>query len=113
MGLADPIVDEDVDASERLDDGLPQSLAASVRRYGLRELKIKISGDIERDAERLNEILVMAAAKKKSFITKFSFDRDLLQTNLYLQVIRIPGPCGRESQNRSLFPRSKRRTCSR
>ncbi len=63
VGLADPIVDEDVDASERLDDGLPQSLAASVRRYGLRELKIKISGDIERDAERLNEILVMAAAE--------------------------------------------------
>lgn len=63
VGLADPVSETDIDASERLDDGLPQSLTESVRRYGLRELKIKISGDPERDAERLNEIAVMADAE--------------------------------------------------
>lgn len=63
VGLADPMVESDIDSSERLEDGLPQSLAASARAYGLRELKIKISGDIEQDAERLSELAAMADAE--------------------------------------------------
>src|SRR5262245_1458434 len=39
VGLADPLEDADVAPGERLDDGLPQSLEASIRAYGLRHFK--------------------------------------------------------------------------
>ncbi len=56
VGLADPLTDSDVPPEERLGDGLPQSLEASVRFYGLTHLKIKLSGDTEADIERLQRI---------------------------------------------------------
>ncbi len=40
---------------DRVDDGLPQSLAASIRAYGLTHFKLKIDGDIDADIERLTE----------------------------------------------------------
>lgn len=56
VGLADPLTDSDIPEEERLADGLPQSLAASVRFYGLTHLKIKLSGDTSADIERLQRI---------------------------------------------------------
>ena len=56
VGLSDPLTDADIAAGERLDDGLPQSLEASVRAYGLTRFKIKIGGDAQRDRERLRAI---------------------------------------------------------
>ena len=56
VGLADPLTDGDVPKAERLHDGLPQSLAASVRFYGLTHLKIKLSGDTGADIDRLQRI---------------------------------------------------------
>lgn len=44
VGLADALTDADVAVGEKLDDGLPQSLEAGIRRYGLRHFKIKIDG---------------------------------------------------------------------
>lgn len=56
VGLADPLTDSDIPQDERLSDGLPQSLEASVRFYGLSHLKIKLSGDASADIERLQRI---------------------------------------------------------
>ena len=56
VGLADPLTDSDVPQEERLADGLPQSLEASVRFYGLTHLKIKLSGNTGADIERLQRI---------------------------------------------------------
>ena len=56
VGLADPLLDEDSAPHERLDDGLPQSLAACIRSYGLHHFKIKVSGRIDHDRERLRRI---------------------------------------------------------
>lgn len=56
VGLADPLTDSDIPQEERLSDGLPQSLEASVRFYGLTHLKIKLSGDTSTDIERLQHI---------------------------------------------------------
>jgi hypothetical protein len=56
IGLLDPLEDVDIAPGERLDDGLPQSLAACIRAYGLRHFKIKISGDLTADMERLRRI---------------------------------------------------------
>lgn len=56
VGLTDPLTDADVSPSDRLDDGLPQTLADYVREDGVDHFKIKLSGDRERDAERLERI---------------------------------------------------------
>lgn len=51
VGMADPLTDTDVvDAPA---DGLPVSLEANIRAYGLRRFKLKLSGDIDADLERL------------------------------------------------------------
>jgi hypothetical protein len=44
VGLADPLTDAEIAPAEKLSDGLPQALEASIRRYGLRHFKIKIDG---------------------------------------------------------------------
>lgn len=56
VGLADPLTDADIPADERLADGLPQSLEASIKAYGLTHLKIKLCGDVEQDLDRLRAI---------------------------------------------------------
>lgn len=64
VGLSDPITDADIAAEERIDDGLPQSLQACIRTYGLRRFKIKVSGDPDHDRDRLvrlAEVLVADA----------------------------------------------------
>jgi hypothetical protein len=35
VGLSDPLTDAEIPAGERVDDGLPQSLVACIRFYGL------------------------------------------------------------------------------
>ena len=56
VGLADPLTESEIPAVERLEDGLPQSLEASVRANGLRHFKIKVAGDPVRDLERLRSV---------------------------------------------------------
>ena len=56
VGLSDYISEAEIEDEQRLDDGLPQSLEANIRTYGVRYFKIKINGDVERDAERLCRI---------------------------------------------------------
>jgi hypothetical protein len=56
VGLGDPLCEEDIPAAERLDDGLPQSLQACIRAYGLTHFKIKLYGDPEKDRDRLLRI---------------------------------------------------------
>ena len=45
LGLSDPIHEPDIPAEEHLNDGLPQSLGSCIDTYGLKHLKVKISGD--------------------------------------------------------------------
>jgi hypothetical protein len=56
VGLGDPLTDEGIPPAEKLSDGLPQSLAACVRTYGLRHFKIKLSGDASQDLDRLSRV---------------------------------------------------------
>ncbi len=63
VGLSDPLTDADIADAERLHDGLPQSLAASIRAYGLRHFKLKVNGDLARDSERLRRIAQVLQAE--------------------------------------------------
>ncbi len=51
VGLADPLTDAEI--ADPLHDGLPHSLQANIREFGLTHFKVKLAGDAERDAERL------------------------------------------------------------
>jgi L-alanine-DL-glutamate epimerase-like enolase superfamily enzyme len=62
VGLADPLTDAEIPPGERLDDGLPQSLEACIRAYGLRHFKLKVNGQLERDLDRLQHIARVLAA---------------------------------------------------
>ena len=54
VGMVDPITAADV--KEKVNDGLPQTLEEVVARYGHRYFKLKVSGDVPADVERLAAI---------------------------------------------------------
>ncbi len=56
VGLVDPITAADQSADERVNDGLPETLEEVIEAYGHRTFKIKVSGDIEADLQRLTAI---------------------------------------------------------
>ena len=56
VGLTDPITESDVGPADRVNDGLPESLEACVRAYGLTHFKIKLWGDVAKDVDRLRRI---------------------------------------------------------
>jgi hypothetical protein len=54
VGLVDPIVRSD--QAHRVDDGLPETLEEVVATYGHRWFKLKVSGDVDADVDRLARI---------------------------------------------------------
>jgi hypothetical protein len=56
VGLSDAIAETDIAPDQHLNDGLPQSLEANIRAYGVKYFKIKINGDAVQDVERLCSI---------------------------------------------------------
>ncbi len=56
VGLSDPLTEAEIADNERLNDGLPQSLEACIRTYGLRYFKIKLGGEAHSDHERLRAL---------------------------------------------------------
>jgi len=56
IGLADALSAGELTPQDRVDDGLPQDLESSIREYGLRYFKIKLSGMPERDLPRLADL---------------------------------------------------------
>ncbi|MBS0632163.1 MAG: hypothetical protein JSS11_09635 [Verrucomicrobia bacterium] len=63
VGLSDYLTDAEIPADERVADGLPQSLVACIRFYGLRHFKLKINGDEPRDRARLAQMARIFAAE--------------------------------------------------
>ena len=57
VGLADALAPADIPVDERVVDGLPQDLEASIRAYGLRYFKVKLFGSLERDLPRLRRLV--------------------------------------------------------
>jgi L-alanine-DL-glutamate epimerase-like enolase superfamily enzyme len=61
VGMSDPLTDAEISPDDRIDDGLPQSLEACVRAYGLTHFKIKLSGKVGDDVEQLRRIASVLA----------------------------------------------------
>lgn len=62
VGLVDPLTAADRPASERVNDGLPETLEEVVSYYGGRYYKLKVGGDIEGDLDRLRRIAAVLDA---------------------------------------------------
>ena len=73
VGLVDPLLDDQISPADRLNDGLPQSLASCVRAYGLRHFKIKVTGHLDHDLDRLEQIARILQGEAKSDY-RFSLD---------------------------------------
>ncbi|MCB1230888.1 MAG: hypothetical protein KDN19_11505 [Verrucomicrobiae bacterium] len=67
VGLSDPLTDEEIPEADRVSDGLPQSLEACVKAYGLRYFKIKLSGDAATDTARLKALATLLARESPEY----------------------------------------------
>jgi hypothetical protein len=56
VGLVDPLTAGERPASERVNDGLPETLEEVVAHYGGRYYKLKVAGDVQADLDRLCRI---------------------------------------------------------
>ncbi|MDB5289393.1 MAG: hypothetical protein JWL69_634 [Phycisphaerales bacterium] len=56
VGLTDPLTDAEILDADRVNDGLPQSLESCIRGYGLTHFKIKLWGDMAKDAQRVRTV---------------------------------------------------------
>lgn len=61
VGMLDPLETDEILPQDRLHDGLPQSLTECIAAYGLRHFKIKLSGNVERDTQRLRRLAALLA----------------------------------------------------
>jgi hypothetical protein len=62
VGLVDPLTAADRPASERVNDGLPETLEEVVSHYRGRYYKLKVGGNIEADLDRLSRIAAVLDA---------------------------------------------------
>ncbi|MFC4352633.1 mandelate racemase [Fodinicurvata halophila] len=56
VGLVDPLSAADVEPDARIDDGFPETLEAYLHEDKLRYLKVKVSGEADKDIDRLTRI---------------------------------------------------------
>ena len=63
VGLGDWLREEEIPEEARLEDGLPVSLQACVRAYGLTHFKIKLGGEVEADRARLRGVFEVLEAE--------------------------------------------------
>ena len=80
VGALDPLTDEDI--SERLNDGLPETLPEWILADGLTHLKIKLNGDdLEWDVTRVLAIdQITAETQAKRGISTWHYSADFNET---------------------------------
>lgn len=69
VGLIDPLSAGDIAEAERLNDGLPETLAEIVQAYGHEWFKLKVSGEIAADIDRLTAIAAVLDASGIAYRT--------------------------------------------
>jgi hypothetical protein len=74
VGLIDSLTDDEIPTSERVDDGLPQSLEACIQYYGLTHFKLKIAGNVDQDLARLKRIFNVITANVRTSDWGYTLD---------------------------------------
>ncbi len=96
VGLADPLTEGDIEEADQCDDGLPQSLAASIQVYDLRYFKIKLCGDADRDIDRLRQVAeIIQHATDRETRADDSLRRDDVHRSTLLRMMQPRGLSGR------------------
>lgn len=93
VGLSDPLTNAEINRADRLDDGLPQSLEACIRAYGLTHFKIKLGGDAETDITRLRDLdrlLVATGGVRFTLDGNESYDDVESLRGMWAQLLPIP-----------------------
>lgn len=62
IGQTDPLTESDIATGDRVDDGLPEALETYLREDGVTHVKIKLTGEVERDVARLHRIVAVLDA---------------------------------------------------
>ncbi|MFK8113231.1 MAG: hypothetical protein AB8B91_13565 [Rubripirellula sp.] len=63
VGLSDSLTADEIEANERVSDSLPHALEDCIDRDGLKYFKIKLSGQIAQDQQRLSQLAALLRAK--------------------------------------------------
>jgi len=79
VGLSDPLRDSEIAEDERLNDGLPQSLEACIRRYGITYFKIKLPASIDEARTRLHQFADLVGQSDQS--CQFTLDGNEFYTD--------------------------------
>jgi hypothetical protein len=66
--MIDPLTAADQTSGERLDDGLPETLEEVIAAYGTRHFKIKITGDLDEDTERLDRVAATLDGIREAYL---------------------------------------------
>ncbi|MCT9098054.1 enolase C-terminal domain-like protein [Haloarchaeobius sp. HME9146] len=69
VGFTDPLRRTDVPAGDRVDDGLPHSLESYIESQGLDHFKVKLSGDVTADVDRLTDVWEVISAVTSPTVT--------------------------------------------
>ena len=98
VGLVDPLTAADRPASERVNDGLPETLEEVVSYYRGRYYKLKVGGDIKADLDRLGRIEAVLVAGAGEYRTKLDgneqYDNVEGIVELWRKVGETPGLAG-------------------
>lgn len=86
VGLADPLTSADIPSSERINDGLPQSLDDCIDTYGLTHFKIKLCGDVPRDIDRLRQLASIITARTDTFAFSLDGNEQYTQVEPFREV---------------------------
>jgi hypothetical protein len=105
--MGDPLTEAEITEEARLDDGLPQSLEACIRAYGLCHFKLKIGGAVEKDSERITAVLKTIASHLSEPNWRYTLDGNESYTSV-AQVKKFwerltAGPMRAEAQEHLLF----------
>jgi hypothetical protein len=110
IGLLDPLTVDQIEPGKRVKDGLPQTLDEYIKTDGIRHFKVKISGDVKRDVQRLADVwdvvldaeepvITLDANEAYSDLTEFkrfvkTLDRDHAGLFQHIEYIEQPLPRG-------------------
>jgi hypothetical protein len=71
VGLVDPLTASDRPATERVDDGLPETLEEVVSYYEARYYKLKVGGNVKADLDRLTRIASVLDKSAGNYLCTF------------------------------------------
>jgi hypothetical protein len=89
VGLSDPLEEADIPAADRIHDGLPQSLEACIRFYGVRHFKLKIDGNLERDRDRLRRIAAILSRECPDYRFSVDGNESFRETDTFVDYARV------------------------